>query len=657
MRRPRLLVAAVAAAVITPIALAAVPAAAQSAGPRPLAGSAPRWVSTAQRTGLADPASVLQVRLTLSSRDPAGAEAFAAAASTPGSASYGHHLTPAQYAARFGPTAGALAAAKAFAAASGLHVDSVAAAGDALTLSGSVAQLQRAFRTTLALFNRSGRTVRAPIADVTLPSALVGAVVAVTGLTETAGQIRPQTSRPAGPIKIATVGTPCSSYFGEKTVALPTDGVSYEGVSWFGSQTAFPTAVCGYSPQQMRSTYGLASSATGAGQSVAIIDAYASPTMLGDANQYSANHGLPQLTSSTYVEHLPAQFTDQTLCDPAGWYGEEALDVDAVHSMAPAATIHYVATSSCVDSAFLAAYDTVLTGDGSAPLASIVSNSYGDTGEDIDPATRDAEHAYFVQGAAEGVGFFFSSGDDGDETDNGLTPQPDASANDPSVTAVGGTSLGVAASGARQFETGWGDQRTILLTNKKTKQSYWDDASWSFYAGAGGGTSVQYAEPSYQTHLVPDALAADRQTGARRGRVVPDLAADADPYTGFLYGQSTATRKGYVYAEGDIGGTSLAAPLIAGFMADVNQSAGRSLGFINPVLYSNSVARSLHDVLPASGLPASERGVTYFSPSANATRLIAFDQDSSYVTAAGYDRVTGLGTPTAAFLTALAAAH
>ena len=655
MRRPAWLAAAAAGAMLVPAGLIAAPAAAQSSGSRPLVGSAPRWVSSAQRVGSADPASVLRVRLTLAPRDAAGAQTYAAAVSTPGSASYGRYLTPAQYAARFGPAATTLAAAKAFAAAAGLHVD--AAANDALTVSGTVANLQRAFGTQLALFSRNGRSVRAPIADVSVPAALAGKVLAVTGLTDTAGQIRPHTVHPASPIKIATVGTPCSSYFGQRTVTLPTDGVSYEGTSWFGSQTAYPTAVCGYTPQQMRSAYGLGSGATGSGQSVAIIDAYASPTMSADINQYSANHGLPAMTASTYVEHLPAQFTDQALCDPAGWAGEESLDVDAVHSMAPAATIHYVATSSCEDSAFLAAYDTVLTGNGGAPLASVVSNSYGDTGEDIDAATRDAEHAYFVQGATEGVGFFFSSGDDGDETDNGLTPQPDASANDPAVTAVGGTSLGVSSTGANQFETGWGDQRTILLTNKKTKQSYWDDTSWSFYAGAGGGTSVQYAEPSYQTHVVPDALAADRQTGSRRGRVVPDIAADADPYTGFLYGQSTATRKGYVYAEGDIGGTSLAAPLVAGFMADVNQSAGHALGFVNPALYTNSVAHTLNDVLPASGLPASERGLTYFSPSANATRLIAFDQDSSYVTAAGYDRVTGLGTPTAAFLTALAAAH
>ena len=82
-------------------------------------------------------------------------------------------------------------------------------------------------------------------------------------------------------------------------------------------------------------------------------------------------------------------------------------------------------------------------------VANIVSNSYGFAGEDGLGDEVNVEHSMFIQAAAEGIGFYYSSGDDGDNFVFGNTarPEPDFPSSDPLVTAVGGTTLGLNANG------------------------------------------------------------------------------------------------------------------------------------------------------------------------------------------------------------------
>ena len=84
---------------------------------------------------------------------------------------------------------------------------------------------------------------------------------------------------------------------------------------------------------------------TGAGQTVAIVDAYASPTMLSDANEFSRVTGNRRFRPGQYQQYLPSTFDDTAAdeCDAQGWYGEETLDVESVHDMAPDANVHFVA--------------------------------------------------------------------------------------------------------------------------------------------------------------------------------------------------------------------------------------------------------------------------------------------------------------------------
>ena len=234
----------------------------------------------------------------------------------------------------------------------------------------------------------------------------------------------------------------------------------------------------------------------------------------------------------------------------------------------------------------------------------------------------------FLQAAAEGMGFYFSTGDDGDNTIDGIPhPEPDFPATDPWVTAVGGTSLAVTSSDGYNFETSWGDDfdSVNFATDPATLTS---PLPGSFLFGGGGGVSALFKEPGYQKLDVPKSLAT--LNGTTPMRVVPDIAADADPETGFAieFDGTPVT----------IGGTSLACPLIAGIQALASQGRRHPLGFANPSLYALGLVKGVfHDVQPSA------------SPIAMMTQsgrtLLTMGLDSSLTSTKGYDDSTGLGTP------------
>ena len=195
---------------------------------------------------------------------------------------------------------------------------------------------------------------------------------------------------------------------------------------------------------------------TGKGQTVAIVDAYASPTMQSDANQFATVVGDKPFRPGQYQQYLPSTFTDTAAdeCDAAGWYGEETLDVEQVHGEAPDANVRFVAAASCLDTDLVSALAYIVDNH----LASIVSDSWG---EPSDTSTLNAEfNQIFQVGAVEGIGFFFSSGDSGYESpaeDPGSDMiQVDYPPSSPWVTSVGGTSLAIGKAQNYQFETSWG---------------------------------------------------------------------------------------------------------------------------------------------------------------------------------------------------------
>ena len=124
----------------------------------------------------------------------------------------------------------------------------------------------------------------------------------------------------------------------------------------------------------MRSAYGIAGTVnrgvSGRGQTVAILDAFASPTLYADAAEYASRNdpGHP-LAASQFSEHdFPENAANEDLCDASGWYGEQTLDVEAVHAMAPGAHILYVGAADCLDNSLDQALNYVVAGAGRCRL-------------------------------------------------------------------------------------------------------------------------------------------------------------------------------------------------------------------------------------------------------------------------------------------------
>jgi kumamolisin len=267
--------------------------------------------------------------------------------------------------------------------------------------------------------------------------------------------------------------------------------------------------------------------------------------------------------------------------------GEESLDVEWASGIAPDAAIRVYASGSLQFTALDRALDQIIADAAARPGLRQLSISLG-LGETYlhGPGGEVAtEHQKFLRLAALGVNVFVSSGDAGSNPDqtghssNGPL-QAEYEASDPCVVGVGGTSLALGAAGQVASEKAW--------------------------AGSGGGKSVYFTRPAWQTGAsVP----------AGNQRLVPDVSLAADPQEGallVLHGKRL-----------QIGGTSWSAPVWAGFCALMNearQKAGKpALPFLNPLLYPLMGTSCFRDVTAGS--------------------------NGTYNAGAGYDLVTGLGVP------------
>ena len=305
--------------------------------------------------------------------------------------------------------------------------------------------------------------------------------------------------------------------------------------------TAAPTA--GYGASDLRSAYALSSSG-GAGQTVAIVDAFGDSTAEADMNTYRAQYGLPACTTANgcfkKVNQSGAQGSYPT--DDQGWSLETQLDLEMVSATCPGCKILLVEASNNLNSSLYAAEDTA------ARLgATEISNSWG--GSESSSETTDDAH-FNHPGAAITV----SSGDSGYGVE-----YPAASRY---VTAVGGTSL-----------------------NRATSARGWSETAWS---GAGSGCSAYEPKPTWQT-----------DTGCSR-RTVADVSAVADPNTGVAVYDSNCNLIGQLLGMcfsgwGVVGGTSASAPIVAG----VYGTAGNGPS-VNYGSFPYSHTASLFDVTSGS---------------------------------------------------------
>ncbi len=592
-----------------------------------LSGTRPAWATARADRGATSDGAQVSARVYLAGKDAAGLAAYAKAVSDPSSASYGKYLTAKQAQARFGATKAQ--AVKSWLTASGLKVTGVTR--HYVSVSGDVAAAEKAFGTQLHNFAKGSKTYRAPASTASVPESLADAVLTVTGL-DNAPHMATHDDQLPPPDTVFRNAGPFSSYYGSNTASTLPEA--------YGKK--IPYAVKGYTGKQLRAAYG-AGTRTGKGVRVAITDAYASPTIAYDAGTYAKRNGDAAWKTGQLHQVLPKKYTNTKDCSASGWYGEETLDVEAVHAVAPAADVTYVGAASCTDGDLLDALGKVVD----SHLADIVSNSWGEVEAAQTPDLAAAYDQVFQLGAVEGIGFYFSSGDDGDEVASSGTKQVDSPANSAWVTAVGGTSLAVGKDNTYLWETGWGTEKANLSADGKS----WTDFPGAFTSGAGGGTSKTVAEPSYQRGVVPDALA--KANSADGNRVVPDIAAIADPNTGFLVGQTQTSPDGktQAYSEYRIGGTSLAAPTIAAIQALAQEArGGKAIGFANPAIYAKAGSKVYHDVTDdptGSGLAVARVDFVngYDATGGLATSVRSLGKDSSLAAVKGYDDVTGVGSP------------
>jgi subtilase family serine protease len=624
MMRRSLAIVSVAAAVL--FGVVAVSTSAAPPARATLHGSAPSWAKSSNAVGAADPSSAIGFRVYLGWKS--GAEELATAVTTPGSASYGQYVNANEFRKQFAPSQAQVNAVKSWLRSQGFDVGYTPQNNHYVQAEGTVAQAEAAFGTPFSMYSVEGQTVRSPSGDVSIPAELADSVEGVVGLDESSDFVQTfhVVDKNAPPSAGFRNAPPLSSYWAEFTspYAYPA------GFTAVTNPVTAPWTVRGYTPTQIKGAYGI-SGYDGSGQTVAIIDAYASPTIVQDVNQWSINRGLPTMSGSQFTQVVPPGIFNKPQSksqDPQGWYGEETLDVEAVHGMAPAAKIVYIGAPNNRQD-----LDAAMNHVVDKQLAQIVTNSYGFPTELLPPGYVKPLNDTFIQAAAEGIGVYFSSGDSGDETSTFGFATPDWPAVSPWVTAVGGTSLGISQSNTRVLETGWGtstygcNSTTLVCTR----------AGWLY--GSGGGVSRIFATPSYQAGL------------GLSGRGVPDVAALGDPQTGLLIGQTQTFPEGAHFDEYRIGGTSLSSPIFAGLMALADQKLGHPHGFANPLFYA--YPGSFYDVQSVKTAVARRNFNNSVDASAGTSDFLrTFDDYSGSPTQhtnAGWDNVTGLGVPNGVF--------
>jgi subtilase family serine protease len=604
-----------------------------------LSGSVAPFATASRATGAVPGTNRLSLQFWLAPQTAAAAS-YATAVSTPGNALFRHFLSPAAYTARFAATPESTGSVESWLKSAGFTGVGVDLGRDYVRATAPVSTIDKALGVRVQYYrpapgaSAGGHPLRANDRPVSLPASIAGRVAGVTGL-DNAG---PETTyaRAGNPAPSAAKGTAakgpsfaCSQwYLQHYATGLPKE---------YGA-SKFPTLICGYTPQQLRQAYGYSSANDGQGVTVALVEVGLTPDMFQTLKSYARVHGIEAPSAARYSELSLGRGT--TCGDP--FNTEEQLDVESSYDLAPMANQLVVGGDSCDngDYGLQALYDAdlaVLNGASGHPLAQVVSNSWEGGDETISANLLQIEHDYLVRAAAEGVTMLFSTGD----TSGVAVPS-----SDPYATAVGATTLGIGQANPRLFETGWSTAVSSTAGGKWVSQGE--------QGAAGGGASLLWKQPAYQRGVVPNALA--RAAGNRGGlvRAIPDISAVGDPFTGMATGLLSVDARGNVtgYYEESIGGTSLAAPLVAAVVADAEQGSP-PFGFINPALYQLARSTALNDPKPlTASSPAKYRGVACDQATCGVLSLTTFDDQSwsmsgytGQVTAPGYDTMTGVGTP------------
>ena len=477
-------------------------------------------------------------------------------------------LSRQEYARQFGTDPALIKQVVAYAIACNLTVVTQSPARRSVILQGTVDQVEQAFGVTLANYQMAdGLIFRGRSGAIYVPASLVDSIEGVFGLDD-----RPQAH-------------PHFQLYG------PASDPSGTAAPHVAAQAVNPS----FTPPQLAQLYNYPTGVTGKGQTIGLIE-LGGGFRKADITAYFSSLGL----KAPSVVAVSVDGGRNAPSNPKGADGEVMLDIEVAGAIAPDAKI-VVYFAPNTDQGFLDAITTAIHDTKYKP--SVISISWGAAEKQWTPQALNSFNQAFQTAAALGVTVCAAAGDTGsNDSVNDGKAHVDFPSSSPFVLACGGTKL-TAVNGAITAETVWHESN--------------DSAT-------GGGISDVFDQPSYQTgSSVPPSVNEDH----RVGRGLPDVAAVADPATGYVV---RVDGKSFV-----IGGTSAVAPLMAGLVALINQQKGKSIGFIHPIIYANRTA--FRDVTEGNnGTVADGRG---------------------YPARLGWDACTGLGVADGLKLANVLAGH
>lgn len=570
----------------------------------PSVATAAPTVRHAQDLGATPAAQTVTASLVLKVRNPDALETFVALSQEPGLPSYHRFLSVNEFTQQFAPSQGDIATITHYLEQFGITVTEVFADRLVIKATGSADAFNRAFAVDLHNFASQGRHFHRPRHTPRVPLLLRDLLVAIEGFSDeaqfhsmkkTAEAVSPLLARPPVlPANGATAtGEPGSFTVGDVANMYNINPLYNAGITGSGGTIGIAT-LANFDPA----------------------DAFAYWRMIG-------LHVNPHRITQIHVDGGGELSAD------AG-SGETCLDVEQAGGLAPGAKI-IVYDAPNTDAGFIDMFYKAASDN----LVDSLSVSWGGAeefyfesivGEDRTGQLK-AFHQAFLEAAAQGISVFAAAGDNGafDINDGFNSPVAnvltvDSPASDPAITAAGGTTTPMT------FNLGPGTPDLVVSREQVWGWDYLEnyfvqvlgsDFVHAFFpVGGGGGVSVFWETPAYQSHTQGirktephQSVIFDDGSGAGpvdlldlparfTGRNVPDVSLDGDPFTGFLV---VSTEDGGVISG--FGGTSFVAPQLNGVSALVSQAVGGRIGLWNPMLYrfkhsfGSSAAAPLVDVL------------------------------------------------------------
>ena len=389
----------------------------------------------------------------------------------------------------------------------------------------------------------------------------------------------------------------------------------------------------GLTPAELASSYGYDPVSGGAGQTVAIVDAYDDPSIEADLAKFDEQYELASCTHANGCFAKVSQTGSEGFlpeADTSGWSVEISLDVDAVHAACPGCKILLVEAKNPSLANLAAAVNEAV-----AMKATEVSNSYGGAEGSLGSAEIKAyDHPGVVIAAATGDDGYY----DWTALNEGFEPpsRPNLPSTLPTVVSVGGTSLHLNEAGKRVNETVWNGNGSL-------------DSGAFAEGAAGGGCSTMFTGQLWQREA-PGYPA----SGCFGKRLAADVAAVADPLTGFdIYDSYNCGSECEAFKRGKdwvtIGGTSLATPLISALYG----LAGGSGGVEYPALtlYGHlGSSSSLYDVTQGGNGFCDDSGLACginaeLREFSGSTILADCEGTSACNAKPGFDGPSGVGAP------------